>query len=229
MGRIDDSEDKARIESHDARNAIEALLAGKPVPLERTKPFGCSVKWAGKREAVARANEKWTEEPVVLKTIDEAGVAELLANGSGKLRLLNVWGTTCAPCVAEFPDLVTIGRMYRKRGFELVTLSIDALEERDKALGFLQKQNAAFTNYILKDMKPSELVEALDPRWPGAIPYTMLIGPDGKVLHRHMGRFDPAGLKKAISDVLGRTYSPERMDEGRQKRAAQEAKAAGKK
>jgi thiol-disulfide isomerase/thioredoxin len=227
VGRIDDSEDDALIESHDARNAIEALLAGKPVPVERTKPFGCSIKWSEKREAVKRANEKWTEEPVVLETIDEAGVEKLVANKSGKLRLLNVWGTLCAPCVAEFPDLVTIGRMYRKREFELVTLSLDVLERRDTTLGFLQKQNAAFTNYILKDMKPSKLVEVLDPQWQGAAPYTMLIGPDGDVLYRQMGRFDPAELKKTISNILGHTYNAERMEQNRKKREAQKAKAAG--
>ncbi len=34
---------------HDARNAVEALLAGKPVPVETTRVFGCSTKWAEKQ------------------------------------------------------------------------------------------------------------------------------------------------------------------------------------
>ena len=38
VGRIDDSEVKT-VTSHDARNALDALLAGEPVPVERTRTF----------------------------------------------------------------------------------------------------------------------------------------------------------------------------------------------
>src|SRR5438552_18840612 len=50
MGRLDDSRfaDPATVKSPDARNAIEAMLAGKPVPVAETKPMGCSTKWLGK-------------------------------------------------------------------------------------------------------------------------------------------------------------------------------------
>ena len=48
-GRIDDKEDATKVTVSDARNAIDALLAGKPVPVETTKVFGCSVKWADKK------------------------------------------------------------------------------------------------------------------------------------------------------------------------------------
>jgi peroxiredoxin len=48
-GRIDNSE-VGKVTSPDARHAIEALLAGKPVPLDRTRVFGCSTKWSEKRQ-----------------------------------------------------------------------------------------------------------------------------------------------------------------------------------
>ncbi len=45
-GRIDDSwKDEAAARSHDLRNALEALLCGKPVPATNTNPMGCSIKW----------------------------------------------------------------------------------------------------------------------------------------------------------------------------------------
>jgi peroxiredoxin len=45
-GRIDDSwKDPAGARSPDLRNAVEAILAGQPVPVERTAPMGCSIKW----------------------------------------------------------------------------------------------------------------------------------------------------------------------------------------
>ena len=43
VGRIDNSDVKT-VTSHDARNAIDALLAGKPVPVAKTRVFGCSTK-----------------------------------------------------------------------------------------------------------------------------------------------------------------------------------------
>ncbi len=50
VGRFDDSEVKT-VKSHDARNAVDALLAGTPVPVEKTRVFGCSTKWSDKRAA----------------------------------------------------------------------------------------------------------------------------------------------------------------------------------
>ena len=95
VGRIDDAEVK-EVKSHDARNALDALLAGKPVPVETTRVFGCSTKWADKRADARRATERWDREPVQLEEIDEAGVAALAKNDGTKLLLVNVWATHCA-------------------------------------------------------------------------------------------------------------------------------------
>src|SRR5882672_9960579 len=59
-GQFDDSRfaDPATVKSTDARNAVEALLAGKPVPTEVTKPHGCSTKWMTKKSQVAEVEVK---------------------------------------------------------------------------------------------------------------------------------------------------------------------------
>ncbi len=45
-GRIDDSwKDASAAKSHDLRNALSAVLAGKPIPQPTTNPMGCSIKW----------------------------------------------------------------------------------------------------------------------------------------------------------------------------------------
>ena len=63
-GRVDDNENPAKATTADARDAILAVLAGKPVPVETTKVFGCSVKWADKRGSVKEGFDKWAQEPV---------------------------------------------------------------------------------------------------------------------------------------------------------------------
>src|SRR5262245_20055155 len=65
-GRVDDKENPAKARTSEARDAIEALLAGKPVAVQTTKVFGCSVKWADKRGSVKDGLAKWALEPVSL-------------------------------------------------------------------------------------------------------------------------------------------------------------------
>ena len=122
------------VKSHDAKNAVEALLAGKPVPVETTRVFGCSTKWAEKQADARKSLAKWDAEPVTLEPIDLAGVAKLAKNDTKKLLLVNLWATWCGPCVAELPELVTMNRMYRGRNFQLVTISLDDLAKREDAL-----------------------------------------------------------------------------------------------
>ena len=55
-----------------------------------------------KKGSVATATEMWARTPVDLESIDAAGVAKLRQNATKKLRLFNVWSTTCAPCVRSF-------------------------------------------------------------------------------------------------------------------------------
>ncbi len=44
-GRIDDSRDEAKVATHDLRNALDELTAGREVMVPETMPFGCSIKW----------------------------------------------------------------------------------------------------------------------------------------------------------------------------------------
>ena len=205
-GRVDDSEKPDKVGSSDARNAIEALLAGRPVPVGKTRTFGCSVKWSDKRASVKAAFQQWGNEPVSLRAIDESGIRTLVRNDSKKLRLINVWATWCGPCVIEFPELITINRMYRGRDFELITISADAPESRDAALAFLKKQQASSKNYIFDLDDKYKLMEALDKKAPGALPYTIVVEPGGKVNYRVLGELSPLDLKKAIVELLGRYY-----------------------
>jgi peroxiredoxin len=206
VGRVDNNEKQPdKVTSPDARNAIEALLAGRPVPLEKTKTFGCSIKWSDKRSSVAQAFEKWAQEPVSLQTIDLMGVKKVLKNDSNDVCLVNIWSTRCGPCVAEFPEFIEINRMYRGREFKMVSINVEGAEAKDRALSFLKKNQASFTNYVY-DGDVYAFIDAVDPKWEGAIPYTLLIKPGGEVAYRHLGMIEPLALKKAVVECLGRVY-----------------------
>ena len=206
VGRIDNSDKLPLVTTHETRDAIEALLAGKPVPVETTKAFGCSTKWADKRASAKKSLDTWAKEEVDLKLIDEKAIKALVQNDGKNLRLIAVWATWCGPCVAELPEFVTMNRMYRNRGFELVTISADSPEEKDKALEVLKKKQVAATNYLFEGNDKYKLMDAVDPKSSGAVPHTILVAPGGKILYRHSDTCDPLEVKKAIADYLGRTY-----------------------
>ena len=107
----------------------------------------------------------------------------------------------------ELDELVTIHRMYRKRHFELITVSADELSNASDAESVLQEKHCSATNVIANVKNRDELFDAVDPEWKGAIPYTVLIDPNGKVVHRIHGAFEPVELRRVISDNLGRTYA----------------------
>jgi thiol-disulfide isomerase/thioredoxin len=225
QGRLDDSRfaDPATVHSQDARNAVEAMLAGKPVPVAVTRPFGCSTKWAENKAQLIAINEKMYGAPVVLETIDAAEVARLARNPTGKLRLINVWATWCGPCVKEFPGIVSLSHQFANRDFEVITLSLDDPRDEAKAKQFLEKQHASVPNRVQRSLKAEgrrtnnylftgassdALMQALDPESPGPVPYTVVIAPGGKIIYRRVGEVNVAELQAKVVDYLGPYYTP---------------------
>jgi peroxiredoxin len=208
-GRVDASEKPGTGKGEDLRNAIDALLAGKQVNTPVTKVFGCSMKWSWKDEYTKKLYKQWAELPVTIEEIDVPAIKELIRNTSSeKLRLINFWATWCGPCISEFPDLVIIDRMYRGRSFEFITVSADKQARKADVLKFLQKNEASNKNYIFNNDDVYKLIEAVDPDWQGALPFTMLIEPGGKIVYKKQDVIDPSGMKKLIVEnkYIGRYY-----------------------
>ncbi|MEO8472069.1 MAG: redoxin domain-containing protein [Chryseolinea sp.] len=205
-GRIDDGEKPGTAKINDTRNALDAMIAGKAVPVEKTKTFGCSVKWPYKNDYVTKAEERWAKEKVAIEDIDLDGLKTLLKNDGIEYKLINVWATWCGPCVTEFPEFVTMNRMYRNREFELVTISLDEAARKPNALNFLTKKQASMKNYIFTGDKYA-FIEGLDKKWEGSLPYTLFIAPGGKVIYGRQGLIDPLELKKIVAENIGRIYA----------------------
>src|SRR5262245_35701551 len=224
-GRFDDSQyaDPASVKSPDARNAVEAMLAGKPVPVPVTKPHGCSTKWRSKQTGIAAAKEKWDKTPVDVDTIDAAGVAALRKGGTKNVRLYNVWATWCVPCVAEFPELVAASRRFDMRNFEFISISVDEAAHTAQVKAFLERKSAGLSERLKKSVNAEgrksnsylftggsmeDLMKMLDPEWPGGVPHTLLVDTEGQVLWRHNGPVNGEELRAKVLERLGTVWTP---------------------
>lgn len=209
-GRIDAKEKPGTGNSEDLRAAIEATLKGEALPAEsaQTPAFGCSIKWAWKNEYTIKTNEEWKKREVTLEKLSPAGLADLLKNDSDKLLLVNFWATWCGPCIIEYPEFVTIQRMYGARDFQFVSVSMDAPDQEEKALKFLKSKDSALPNYLMDTEDKYEVIKVVGSDWDGSLPITLLIEPGGKVAYRVPGTIDALELKRAIVDhpMIGRYY-----------------------
>jgi peroxiredoxin len=197
-GRIDNSQRESLVKTQDTRNAIDALLAGTPVPVDHTGVFGCSTKWKSKQAARLAELKKIEAEPVTVEMADAAELKKLRSNPTGKVLLVNFWATWCGPCLSEFPDLQNTWRMYRGRDFELVTVSTNLPDEKPGVIKVLEKQHASSRNLQFASDDTYAMQAAFDPKWESAVPFTMLIAPDGKVIYQKQGEIDVLELRRVI-------------------------------
>jgi peroxiredoxin len=205
-GRLDNSYRTELVKTQDARNAIEALLAHKEVAVKHTGVFGCSTKWKEKSADRLAALQKINEQPISVEMISQAELAKLRTNPGHQMMLVDFWATWCGSCIVEFADLQNTLRMYGARDYSVVTISANMPDEKAGVLRFLQKQHATSRNYLFSSQDTAALQTAFDPKWDSAVPYTILLSADGKVLYKQLGSVDLLELKRTILANLPSDY-----------------------
>lgn len=205
-GRIDNSYRTALVKSHDARDAIDALLAGRDVAVPHTGVFGCSTKWKEKEAGRLEALRKIESQPVKVDLISAAELKELRANSGGRLTLVSFWSTSCQACIQQFADFETTYRMYKVRDLDFVTVATDSPEERDTVLRLLTGKHVTGHNWLFDSSDAAALRTTCDPDYNSKLPYTALLGPGGKLLYRKLGPVDILELRRKILETLPAEY-----------------------
>jgi peroxiredoxin len=206
-GRMDNSYRIEKVKTRDARNAIDALLAHREVTVKHTGVFGCSTKWKEKSADSAATLQKIEAQPVKLDLATRLDLAKLRTNPTHQLMLIDFWATWCGSCIVEFADLQDTLRMYGDRDFSLVTVSANMPDERPSVLRFLEKKHATSRNLLFASDETAALQAAFDPKWDSAVPYTVLLSADGKVLYKKLGSVDLLELRRTILANLPSNYA----------------------
>lgn len=88
--------------------------------------------------------------------------------------------------------------MYRKRPFELITVAINFPDEEAGVRKFLDEQHATTKNLLFGTTDPYELMKVVDPDWNGAVPYSLIVAPGGKVLYKGNGTLDMLKARRTL-------------------------------
>ncbi len=146
----------------------------------------------GTREAKAAVGQE-----VELKLKDLFGTEQSLNQYKGRIVILNFWATFCVPCREEMPDLAAIQNEYAALGVQVIGASTDEISDRPKVLQFIKETKINFPIWMgatAADMSRFGLGEAL--------PGTLIIDKNGKIVKVISGIVNAADLRKQIDSML---------------------------
>lgn len=197
-GRIDDQLREAKATKHEARDALNALVAGKPVPVDHTPVFGCSTKWMSHAATAREEMQQWMAQPVSVEAASMDDLARLRTNPEHKTLMVNFWATWCAPCKIEYPKLLQTYLWYRTRDLDFVSVSMDAPDQRAPVERFLKQVHSAIHNLHVNTDDVYGVMAAFDKSWDSGVPFTLVIDPEGHVIFQHAGEVDILKLRRVL-------------------------------
>ena len=134
--------------------------------------------------------------------VDARGLAEAVGAHKGRVVLVNFWATWCIPCREEFPSLVRLQSTYGPR-LQILGVSTDFARERPGVEKFLAEQKPNFPNYHKKSGGDDEdFIEAVDPKWGGELPFSVLYRRDGRKAKVLSGQHSYASFEREVLKLL---------------------------
>ena len=169
--------------------------------------LGLSVVWAGAGIAAPAQPSAGAvvARPPEIREIDLEGLKKILQRDPKDPRplLINFWATWCDGCREEFPDLVKIDNDYRAKGLNFLSITLDEVADKTKAVDFLKEMKATMPVVLLNVNDPEPAIHAIDEKWDGALPATFLYDREGKLVFKYFGKIKPAELRAAIDKAVG--------------------------
>ena len=137
---------------------------------------------------------------VDLKLKDLSGVAQSLSALKGRIVILNFWATYCIPCRKEMPDLAAIQNDYAAHGVQVIGAAADETENRAEILKFIKETRINFPVWV-----GATTTQMMRFGLGGALPGTVVINSDGRIVKAISGTVNAVELRKQIDELLAAT------------------------
>ena len=124
---------------------------------------------------------------------DAQGNPYALASLTGKTVVLNFWATWCPPCIDEMPELSTLHQEISSRNGLVIGIGIDSASN----IRQFASTNRFPYPLLVGGMGGTELSRRFG-NHVGALPFTVVISPDGQVAHRSLGRIKLPKLREIV-------------------------------
>lgn len=128
---------------------------------------------------------------------DLSGIEQSLTTLKGRVVILNFWATYCIPCRKEMPDLAAIQNEFGALGVQVIGVSTDEPESRNKVVQFVKQTKINFPIWV-----GGSTDHMMRFGLGGALPGTVVIGRDGRVKKVISGVIDQVVLRKLIEELL---------------------------
>lgn len=184
---------EAKASSFYGEGGTGVAQGSKPVIRRRVKPTSAGTCGGGAPVAQAEPEVGQEAPGFEIKTTDDKTIK--LADYRGKYVLLDFWATWCGPCTGETPNLKAVYEQFGKRDdFVMIGLSLD--QEKEKPIAYAKEKGTHWVDGFLGDWGKDEVTKKYGVR---GIPSIWLIGPDGKVVAKHLrGEAISEAIKKAL-------------------------------
>lgn len=128
-------------------------------------------------------------------------MARIKESQGKKVVLANFWATWCPPCLKEFPHLVELGKQYKDQ-LDVVFVSFDFPERRQKAIDFLATQKLTWESYM-RTGSDQEFFESFE-EFSGALPFTAIFAEDGTLIKTLKGEHSKEQFESYIIEAINR-------------------------
>jgi len=134
-------------------------------------------------------------------TVEPPIAEKTLADYAGKVVIVNIWATWCAPCIVEMPSLEALHRRYAKDGLSIVAVSVDAPGSAAQIRDFRDRLGLTFE--ILHDADDIRATYQT-----AGVPESFVIGRDGRIRRRVFSaeNWDSESNRKLIQQLLAISY-----------------------